>query len=113
MADDLIDLPTLTELQETVGADFVVELVNTFLEEAPPMLVELRTALAAGEAEAEAFRRAAHSLKTNAHTFGALALGAQALALETGGLPADATAIDALDTLYAQTAAALQAINNG
>lgn len=111
MADDLIDHATLNELRDTVGAEFVIELVDTFLEEAPAMIAELRATLAAGEAEA--FRRAAHSLKTNANTFGAQVLGAEALALEQGGLPGDAAALDALDSLYTQTAAALQAASNG
>ena len=111
MADDLIDHATLNELRDTVGAEFVIELVETFLEEAPAMIAELRATLASGEAEA--FRRAAHSLKTNANTFGAQVLGAEALALEQGGLPGDATALDALDSLYTQTAAALQAASNG
>ena len=60
MTTPAIDLPTFTELQETAGADFVAELVGTFLEEAPRMLAELRSALAARSADA--FRRAAHSL---------------------------------------------------
>ena len=59
---------------------------QTFLEEAPAMLAELRDALAAGDADT--FRRAAHSLKSNSHTFGALALGALARDLELGGLDA-------------------------
>ena len=111
MADDMIDLPTFNELQETVGADFVVELVDTFLEEAPPMIAELRTAFAASEAES--FRRAAHSLKTNAHTFGALTLGAQAREVEQGGLPDDAAVIDALEACYAEAAVALRALTDG
>ena len=108
MAEDLIDHAIFNELQQTVGADFVGELVDTFFEEAPQMLAELRTALAARAAEP--FRRAAHSLKTNANTFGALALGAQARVLEQGGLPSDATGLDVLETLYARTATALRAL---
>ena len=50
------------------------------------MLAELKRALAADQAEP--FRRAAHSLKSNANTFGALALGALARELELGGLDA-------------------------
>ena len=111
MAEDLIDHDTFTELQQTVGAEFVVELVDTFLEEAPQMLAELRIALAARAADP--FRRTAHSLKTNALTFGALALGAQARALELGGLPSDATGLDALETAYAETAATLRALAHG
>ena len=106
MAEDLIDRNTLAELQQTVGCEFVVELVDTFLEEAPQMLAELRIALAARAADP--FRRTAHSLKTNALTFGALALGAQARALELGGLPSEATGLDALETAYAETATKLR-----
>jgi HPt (histidine-containing phosphotransfer) domain-containing protein len=108
---DTIDRAVFAELQATAGADFVVELVHTFFEEAPPMISELRSALAAGHAER--FRRAAHSLKTNAHTFGANALGAQARALEQGGLPADAAGIDALQVQYDRAVAALQALIDG
>ncbi len=42
MTDTVIDLAVFRELQETAGADFVTELVDTFLEEAPAMLAELR-----------------------------------------------------------------------
>jgi HPt (histidine-containing phosphotransfer) domain-containing protein len=111
MSESTIDAATFAELQSTAGADFVVELVNTFLEEAPQMLAELRAALAAGSAER--FRRAAHSLKTNANTFGALALGAKAREVELGGLPGDVSSVDALESLYAQAAAALKDLTNG
>ena len=106
-----IDRAVFGELQQTAGADFVVELVDTFLEEAPQMLAELRAAQAAGAAER--FRRAAHSLKTNAQTFGAMPLGAQARALELGGLPADAAGIDALQAAYDSAAAALKDLSRG
>jgi len=106
-----IDRAVFTELQATAGADFVVELVNTFFEEAPQMIAELRATQAASAAER--FRRAAHSLKTNAHTFGAAALGAKARELELGGLPADAGGIDALQALYDEAAAALKELARG
>ena len=111
---DPIDRGTFKDLQDTAGADFVAELVDTFFEEAPRMLQALRDALAAGDADA--FRRAAHSLKSNAHTFGALALGARAREVELGGLPATAAAgaavLDALDADYARAAAALKALRH-
>ena len=50
MPDDLIDRGAFAELQQTAGADFVVELVDTFIEEAPSMLAEMRAALAAPKA---------------------------------------------------------------
>jgi HPt (histidine-containing phosphotransfer) domain-containing protein len=102
----VIDDSVLDELGETAGEDFVAELVGTFFEEAPEMLAALRQALQAGNAES--FRRNAHSLKTNAHTFGAMALGALARDLELGGLPADDRGLAALEAAYAQAAAALK-----
>jgi HPt (histidine-containing phosphotransfer) domain-containing protein len=106
-----IDAATFAELQDTAGAEFVGELVGTFLEEAPQMLAELRSAMA--EASADKFRRAAHSLKSNSNTFGALHLGEMARELELGGLIADTTPIDALQAEYQRVAAALQELTRG
>jgi HPt (histidine-containing phosphotransfer) domain-containing protein len=111
MDEDLIDQATLTELKQTVGDDFVLELIGAFLDEAPPMLADLRNAFAT--AEAEPLRRHAHSLKSNAQTFGALLLAAQARALERAGLGSDKSDLDALDKTYAETAAALRAFVDG
>ena len=115
MSEPVIDETTFRELQDAAGADFVAELVGTFLEEAPGMLAELRAAWAA--CDAERFRRAAHSLKSNSHTFGATALGALAREIELRGLDADpardATALDALDAAYARVAAALTELSHG
>ena len=115
MSEPTIDQPTFESLQQTAGADFVVELVDTFLVEAPLMLAELRASLA--EQSADRFRRAAHSLKSNGNTFGALALGRMAKALELGGLPAvgDASALSlaALEQEYARAAAVLGAMRHG
>ncbi len=106
-----MDRAAFAELQQATGADFVVELVDTFGEELPGMLAELRDALAAGSAER--FRRAAHSLKANALSFGAMHLGALARALETGGLPADAGPIDALQAAGNEALAALRELARG
>ena len=115
MNENPIDLAVYSELQATTGVEFVAELVDTFLEEAPGMLAELRNARADGNAER--FRRAAHSLKSNANTFGAVSLAAQARELELKGLDADPTrdeaALAALEAEHARSAAALKALRNG
>jgi histidine phosphotransfer protein HptB len=111
MADATIDATTFAELQDAAGSDFVAELVGTFLEEAPVMLAELRSAQAG--AQADAFRRAAHSLKSNAHTFGATRLAALARKLELGGLIVDTAPLDELEAEYRKAAAALQELSNG
>jgi len=108
---EAIDRTVFSELQQTAGADFVVELLDTFAEEAPHMFAELRAAHEAGSAER--FRRAAHSLKTNANTFGAAALGHMARELELSGLPADASGVDALQTLFDTTTPALHELARG
>ena len=109
MTEPTIDAATFAELEAAAGADFARELIATFLEEAPLMLAELRSTLAAGNADA--FRRAAHSLKSNSLTFGALALGAMARELETKGMSGTAS-LDALAGEYARVAAALTALRD-
>ncbi len=111
MPEPTIDPATFAELQEAAGADFVVELVDTFLEEAPTMLAELRSAQAARNVDN--FRRAAHSLKSNSHTFGATALGVMARQLELGAIVADKAPLDALEAEYRRVAAALTALSHG
>ena len=110
-ATDAINAALYAELQATAGTEFAAELVATFFEEAPLMMADLRSALAG--ANAKRFRRAAHSLKSNGHTFGATPLAELARDLELGGLPADATPLDALEAEYARAAAALQALTRG
>jgi histidine phosphotransfer protein HptB len=104
----LIDTRTFAELQANAGADFVVELVDTFAVEAPQMLAEMRAAFAG--AQAEAFRRAAHSIKSNSNTFGASRLAELARTLELGGMPGSVAPIDALAEELQRSVAALQAL---
>jgi len=111
MADTVIDAATFAELQEAAGAEFVGELIGTFFEEAPQMLAELRAAQTA--ASADAFRRAAHSIKSNANHFGALSLGEMARELELGGLVADTAPLETLQAEYERVAAALRELSRG
>jgi HPt (histidine-containing phosphotransfer) domain-containing protein len=110
MTQPVIDEQVFAELQETAGADFVVELVDSFLEDAPQGLAALRQAIAAGDANA--FRRNAHSLKSNGVTFGATVFADAARALEhspLADLGATATArVDALAALFEAVAADLR-----
>jgi len=78
-----IDKTTFDELKQMSGADFINELIDTFLEDAPKMIAEMKSALEAGDADS--FRRAAHSMKSNAAAFGASQLAALAKELETLG----------------------------
>ena len=80
MDEPTIDRATYDELKDTAGAEFVAELVDTFLVEARRLIDELRRACE--KRDADVFRRSAHSLKSNGNTFGARTLGALAKDLE-------------------------------
>ena len=111
MPATIINQATLSELRDAAGAQFVDELIGTFFEEAPGLLAELRAAWDARSSDR--FRRAAHSIKSNAATFGAGQLAAMARQLELEGLAADAAPLDALEREYRRVAAALKELRHG
>src|SRR5512143_2499162 len=78
-----IDRNTFESLRQMTDGDFVDQLVDTFLEDAPIQIRQMKTFVQTGDAEA--FRRAAHSVKSNAATFGAIRLSDLARELETLG----------------------------
>ena len=104
----------LDRLLETTGGDpeFVVVLLETFAEEAPAMLGELRRAL--GAADSETARRAAHTLKSNAATFGASGLADLCAGLETqaraGDLAGGPQMLGQIEASYAAVEVALGAL---
>ncbi len=110
-----IDLAVLDELREQVGAEFTIELIDTFLEETPGILSDLRSA--AEIADADGYRRAAHSLKANGVTFGAAAFASLARDAELSGVHTDPdvsrSLLDAIDAAYAAAATCLQGIDRG
>lgn len=79
----VIDQAVFDELKQMSGPEFLNELIDTFLDDAPGMVREMKTAL--DTANADSFRRAAHSLKSNAATFGAGRLAELAKELESLG----------------------------
>ena len=76
----IINRVAFNELKQMSGADFINELIDAFLDDAPGMIQNMYTAL--DTKDVESFRRNAHSLKSNANTFGATELGALAKELE-------------------------------
>ncbi len=76
----VIDKAIFEEIKQMSGEDFINELIDAFLDDAPNMLKNLQTALETKDVES--FRRNAHSLKSNANTFGATELGVLAKELE-------------------------------
>ena len=79
----VIDQATFEELKQMSGGDFINELIDAFLEDTPSMISQMEAALSSRDVEV--FRRNAHSLKSNANTFGATELGVLAKELETMG----------------------------
>jgi len=76
----VIDRTAFERLTATMSGEFVAELIDTFVEDGRELLATLRRALA--ETDLDAFRRAAHSLKSNSETLGAAGLAARARELE-------------------------------
>jgi histidine phosphotransfer protein HptB len=111
MNEPVIDRAVFLELQQAAGTEFVAELVETFSEEATGLLRELQESFAAQDAER--FRRAAHSLKSNGSTFGALRLAELARECELGGLACavrDGLPLHQLKSAFDQAALELKAL---
>jgi len=105
-----IDAATLRRFVETMGEDdpgFIQEMIDQFLGDAPGLVETLRVSIDADDAEG--VRRAAHTLKSNANTFGALALGERCAALETAARSHDLTAARATVQTIAEDLARIQA----
>jgi two-component system sensor histidine kinase/response regulator len=79
----IIDMPTYNQLKELMGADFVVELIDTYNTETGALIEQLGQSLTSGEAAS--FRRYAHSIKSSSASLGALVLSQQARELEMMG----------------------------
>ncbi|KXK11431.1 MAG: putative two-component response regulator [Chloroflexi bacterium OLB14] len=79
----IIDINTFNVLKESTDAEFIQELINTFLEDAPNQIEQMKNALT--QKDAELFTRAAHTVKSNAATFGATELANLARELESMG----------------------------
>ncbi|MEW6028900.1 MAG: Hpt domain-containing protein [Chloroflexota bacterium] len=80
MANENVDRSVLRALKESVGEDYIGVMLETFFEETSQLMTDLQKSLSANDAEA--FRRAAHSMKSNAATFGATRLSELAKELE-------------------------------
>ncbi len=79
----IIDPETFNNLKDLMGADFVIELIDTYNTETGELIERLHQALAARDAAA--FGRTAHSIKSSSASLGALAFSQQARELEMMG----------------------------
>ena len=111
----VVDAQTVDRLRESVGQEFLGELVGTFLDDAPAQLEMLRGAVERGDAEVA--RRAAHTLKGNGATFGANGFSDLCRALEeqakSGELGAADQLVGQIEAEYARVEAVLAAVRGG
>jgi HPt (histidine-containing phosphotransfer) domain-containing protein len=109
-----LDNAVLGELRASVGDDpeFLAELIDEFVADAPAQVKSLREAATSGDAIGA--RRAAHTLKGNSRTFGAggLALLCQEAeaAAGTGDLDAVLARVDGIDAEWGRVCAELLAL---
>ena len=68
---------------EEYGEEFLVELIDAYLDDAPTRLAELRRAFENGNAET--FTREAHTLKSSSANLGAMKVSALAKEMEMAG----------------------------
>jgi CheY-like chemotaxis protein/HPt (histidine-containing phosphotransfer) domain-containing protein len=110
-----LEAAALDSLRELGGGDFLAELIDEFLMDAPKLLTTLRGALEGNDADE--LRRAAHTLKSNGATFGAGAFSERCRELEerarNGELPGASELIDGIEREYGQLQEALGAIRPG
>lgn len=111
MSKPLIDVSMLTSLVEDTDAEFVNELIDTYLDDSPHQIAEMRQALV--KQNNENFRRAAHTLKSNSANFGAGSLSEMAKELEDmakeDNLEGATEKLQAFEEAYAQVAVELKA----
>ena len=92
------------------GPAFLVELVDVFLKDSPELIEEMRSGLAAGDAER--VRRAAHSLKSNSASFGADRLAAVSreieMAAKSGSLEGTGSKLSGVEEEYARLTPVLE-----
>lgn len=109
-----LDPARVAALDELVGGDAEAlrELVDAFLEDAPARSREIREGIAHGDAEL--VRRAAHTLKGNAATFGALELAETCRALEQlasgGGLDGAEELADRVEAALGRSLPAIETL---
>ena len=92
----VLDRTALDELSEMTGGDpeFLGELIDTFFADGSELLAAIGTAASGGDAAG--LRRAAHTLKSNARTFGAVALGEVCQTIEERAAAGDLDGVEEL-----------------
>lgn len=96
------------------GEDFLVELIDVYLEEAPGQLAQLQ--VAADGRDPEAVSREAHSFKSSSANLGAITLATIARQLEVAGRSGDtetlAAGVRQLAATFTQVKTVLEALRH-
>jgi histidine phosphotransfer protein HptB len=116
MTDNMapLDQSALDALREMTGDDpaFMTELIDTFVDDSRHQCQAMTKAASSGDAVA--LRRAAHSLKSNSATFGAMELAELCQTAETrakrGELDGIAALLERIDSALEQAHAALETL---
>jgi PAS domain S-box-containing protein len=83
-ADEVLDKEKLEDLKIIVGGqEYLIELIEAFLDDAPQLVAELQQSLR--QQDTAILTRAAHSLKSNSADFGAISLNGLCKELEAMG----------------------------
>ena len=98
------------------GEDFLVELIDVYLDDAPARMEQLQRAVDGGDAEA--ISREAHTLKSSSANVGAMTLAAMAQQIELAGRGGGTTdslaeAVGRMAAAFAQVKATLVALRHG
>jgi HPt (histidine-containing phosphotransfer) domain-containing protein len=88
-SEQSIDMKTFNELKDLMGADFIGELIDTYLLETGKLIEQLQEAFSIKDAVV--FGRLAHSIKSSSASLGALIFSQQARELEIMGKGEDLT----------------------
>ncbi len=103
MPDSLIDPESWEMMKSQTDPEFLAELIDMYLADSPDLIAQMRRGLAEGNCEL--VRRAAHTLKSNSASLGALRLTGAARALEmtakTGSLEGAAPQLALVEDEYA------------
>jgi HPt (histidine-containing phosphotransfer) domain-containing protein len=110
-----VDAAALENLRELGGDDFLAEVIDTFVADAPTQIATLGGSLAAQDADE--LRRAAHTLKSNGATLGAAGFSELCRALEhrakSGRLEGASELVGRIEQEYRALEEALAAVRSG
>jgi HPt (histidine-containing phosphotransfer) domain-containing protein len=114
MSESLIDLDAWEVMKSMTDAAFLAELIDVFCIDTPELIEQMRAGLSGGDIEL--VRRAAHSLKSNSASFGAIRLTEAARELEMkakgGSIDDGEAALARIEVAYASLRPVLEEMKN-